>query len=154
MYDQHFTSQKSTVMKTKAFLIVLMMGCLAVSCNLNTKEKSSADLDNPAFKAYELRMNGHADKAYTLLEQTLAEDSANALAWYEYSRTYLHYRPEEKSMEQTLNEILNAAIKAIELDPDNAVFYPFANLALDINISWIAINFYSIFMFTRSIIRC
>jgi hypothetical protein len=81
-------------------------------------------------------MNGYADSAFALLVQTLAEDSLNALAWYEYSRTYLHFLPEEKSKEQTLNEILYAVEKAIALEPENPVFYPFANLALDLNLSW------------------
>lgn len=124
-------------MKARTLFIFLIIGCLAVSCNLSsTKNRSTDDSDNPAFKAYELRMNGQADKAFALLEQTLADDSLNALAWYEYSRTYLHFLPDEKSKEQTLDDILVAVETAIKLDPDNPVFYPFANLALDLNISW------------------
>jgi hypothetical protein len=128
-------SSKSTVMKARIFFIFSVIGCLAVSCNMGTStESSDDDSGNPAFKAYELRMNGHADQAFALLKQTLAEDSSNALAWYEYSRTYLHFLPEEQSKEQTLDDILKAVETAIKLDPQNPVYYPFANLVLDLNI--------------------
>ncbi len=81
------------------------------------------ELDKTVQKAYELRMNGKADEAFTMLEQVIAEDSTNAAAWYELARTKHHIGLGNlrellgglENMQQTIE-------KAVEYDPDNVIY--------------------------------
>lgn len=74
-------------------------------------------------QAYELRMSGQADSAKVLLEQVIAEDSTNAAAWYEISRTKLHMglgNPQE--LMSSIADIQQTAKNAVDNDPDNVIY--------------------------------
>ncbi len=73
--------------------------------------------------AYELRMNGQADSAKVLLEQAIAEDSTNAVAWYELARTKHHIglgNPRE--LMSGMSDIQQTVQNAVGNDPDNVIY--------------------------------
>jgi tetratricopeptide (TPR) repeat protein len=76
-------------------------------------------------KAYELRVNGKADEAKTLLEQILSENPDDALAHYELARTkYQLTLADPKEFITIIENILNSLGQAMKIDPEN-VIYPF-----------------------------
>jgi len=103
-------------MKTKNCLIIcaLIISYGMASC---MGEQSNEKV----FEAYELRINGHTDSAKVILEELLAIDSTNALAWYELCRTTLHLGlSNPRAIKESLDEALRCINLAVENDPDNA----------------------------------
>lgn len=81
------------------------------------------DKNTRVLQAYELRMNGHADSALAILDQVVAQDSANGLAWFEIARTYDHMALGGSGNMLEMHEKIHDAIrKAVEADPENAYF--------------------------------
>ena len=110
-------------MKTKInlikclFIISLSIGTFfLVSCDRK-------DVNNEVFKAFELRLNGKADSAKTLLDEIIARDSANAMAWYELARTKHHIglgNPRE--LFGKLDDLQFTIDKAVEYDNTNVIY--------------------------------
>lgn len=77
--------------------------------------------EDKVFKAYELRINGHADSAQILLEQITNENPENALAWYELCRTTLQLGlANPREIKEASDEALRCISLAVENEPDNA----------------------------------
>ncbi len=75
------------------------------------------------FKAYELRINGHADSAKIILEKTIAVDSSNALAWYELCRTTMHLGlANPRETKESINKALVYINNAVKYDPQNTMY--------------------------------
>ena len=124
-------------MKTKTIYLTIFILSFSYAGQSKDKRKHETEkADNPVFRAYELRMNGKADQALNLLEQNLKEDTANALALYELARTRLHYRSGELEGPALLDYLKSTIEKAIKLDPDNIIYYPFAIVIYDMNLDW------------------
>jgi len=103
-------------MKTKNCLIIcaLIISYGMASC-------MGGQSNEKVFKAYELRVNGHADSAKVILEELLSVDSTNALAWYELCRTTQHLgMANPRAIKESLDEALRCIDLAVENDPDNA----------------------------------
>ena len=124
-------------MKTKTIYLTIFILSFSFAGQSKDKRNHEAEKkDNPAYIAYELRMNGKADQALNLLEQNLKEDTTNALALYELARTRLHYRSGEMEKKELLDYLKSTIEKAIELDPENIIYYPFAIVIYDMNLDW------------------
>ena len=79
--------------------------------------------DDPAYRAYELRINGQADSAKVLLEKSLKKDSTSALAWFELTRTNQHIGlANPQKMLESMNEILLQINMGVKFDSEN-VYY-------------------------------
>ena len=81
------------------------------------------ELEKTVQQAYELRMNGKADSAKVLLKQIIAEDSTNAVAWYELARIKHHIglgNPRE--LFGALGDMQQTIEKAVENDPSNVIY--------------------------------
>lgn len=84
---------------------------------------SSQGDDKRVGQAYQLRIEGKVDSAKTLLKTIIAEDSTNAMAWYELARTKHHMglgNPRE--LMGSLEDIQNTIGKAVELDDSNEIY--------------------------------
>jgi len=82
-----------------------------------------SEMDKTVLKAYDLRMNGKADEAKTLLEQLIAEDSTNAGAYYELARTKHHIGlGNPRQLFAVLEDMQQTIENAVENDPDNAIY--------------------------------
>lgn len=105
-------------MRTKSFLIIsaLIISYGLASCmGIQSKEE--------VFKAYELRINGHADSAKLVLKKLLGEDSTNALAWYELCRTTMHLGlSNPRETKESINNALKCINKAVKCDPQNTLY--------------------------------
>lgn len=105
-------------MRTKSFLVISLLitsYCLASCMGVRSKEE--------VFKAYGLRINGHADSAQILLEQITNENPENALAWYELCRTTLQLgMSNPRELKKSLDDALKYINLAVENDPANAWF--------------------------------
>ncbi len=88
-------------------MLLLMIILITGSCS-SQKEIS----DNDVMKAYNLRMQGKVDQALILLDSILANDSTNAMAYYELSRTYKYMLTGggDVSMDEILTNIDNATL--------------------------------------------
>ncbi len=114
-------------MKTKNTLnrhIIIMFLSITVTCmSFVLWSCTGQKFDPKVQQAYELRMSGQADSAKVLLEQVIAEDSTNAAAWYEISRTKLHMglgNPQE--LMSSIADIQQTAKNAVDNDPDNVIY--------------------------------
>jgi tetratricopeptide (TPR) repeat protein len=114
-------------MKTKNNLnnhFIIMFLSITVTCmSFMHWSCTGQKFDKKVQQAYELRMNGQADSAKVLLEQVLAEDSTNAAAWYEISRTKLHMglgNPQE--LMSGIDDIQQTAKNAVDNDTDNVIY--------------------------------
>jgi len=86
-----------------------------------------AKLDKTVLQAYELRMNGKADQAKTLLEQVISDDSTNAAALYELARIKLQMGlANPRELFTGLESIEKSIEAARKLDPDNVIYTFFA----------------------------
>ena len=111
-------------MKKLIIFLTLTIGVFYSSAEDNTDK-------NAVLKAFDLRMNGKADEAKTLLDGILLKDSANALAWYEKARLqdYLLTGGGEMKMDNILAPIN----KAVNLDPQNVTYAYFKGIASFLN---------------------
>jgi hypothetical protein len=76
-------------------------------------------------EAYELRINGEAEKASELLHEILLTDSTDALAYFELARTKHHlFLGSNKFSPEEWNEVLSSLQQATRYAPDNE-FYAF-----------------------------
>lgn len=91
------------------FLCVILLNSIS-ACSLNNKN------DEEVMKAFELRIGGKAEEAKNLLLKILENDTTNALAHYELSRT-LNYMDLRGSSEA--DEHLKAALTN---DPENIIY--------------------------------
>lgn len=105
-------------MRTQSFLMIsvlIISYCLASCMGDQSKDE--------VFKAYELRINGHADSAKVILEKTLAVDSTNALAWYELCRTTIHLGlANPRETKESINNALKCINNAVKYDPQNTLY--------------------------------
>lgn len=121
----------SQINSKRQFLwIVLVMSSTVAIASFGLLSCKGPEVDKAVMEAYELRMNGKADKAEAILEQIISDEPDIALAHYELARTKLHIglsTLEESAME----EVQQSIDKAIENDPDNVIYSFFAgNTAL------------------------
>ena len=108
----------------------LIIGLLAVFL---TGVCDAQKINKAAQEAYDLRMDGKADRARLVLENYLKLDSADAMANYEYARTLFHITPQRrdslnriiysKQDSVSLNLAHRAIDRAIQSFPDNYRFY-------------------------------
>lgn len=82
-------------------------------------EKPSANYQNVAMEAYNLRMQGKVDQATTLLEQAISNNPTNAAAHYELARIQLLRALSGKG---EISDARQPADKAAELDPKNVSY--------------------------------
>ncbi len=101
---------------------VLFMGVLAIFIlTLFSCQKTVPD--NRIQEAYELRMNGNADSALTLLATIISEDSTNSLALFEIARTEHHIGlGNPQKLFGQINNMQVLIDKAVEYDPDNVIY--------------------------------
>jgi len=99
----------------KLTVLLLLALMITGSCSFQ-KETCNKDV----MKAYDLRMQGKVDQALALLDSIIANDSTNAMAYYELSRVkqYMLIGRGDVSME----EILAAIDKATLCEPDNVTY--------------------------------
>jgi tetratricopeptide (TPR) repeat protein len=96
------------------FFVMIFSGI--ISC---TGQKTN----NEIFEAYKQRINGQADSAQILLQQIVNENPDNALAWYELCRTTQQLGlANPREIKEALDEALICIDKAVELDPENALY--------------------------------
>jgi len=117
-------------MKKSMFRIVTVMLFLGLnltnSCTVNGNKP-----EKNVQKAFELRINGKVDEAKTLLNDILAKDSTNAMAWYELARLK-HYMLVGGGEVKTA-DILAAINKAVIYDPENVTYAYYKGIASFIN---------------------
>ncbi len=82
-------------------------------------------------KAFELRINGKVDEAKILLDEILAKDSTNAMAWYEMARLK-HYMLVGGGDVKTA-DILATINKAVSLEPENVTYSYYKGIASFLN---------------------
>jgi hypothetical protein len=74
-------------------------------------------------EAYQLRVNGKADQAETMLRQHLKSDSTDALAWFELARTCHHiFLGKGEFTPEAWQEVTGFALQAVRYAPDNEVY--------------------------------
>ena len=95
---------------------------------------SLASSQDPATTAYELRIQGKADQALTLLEESIQKDSSNALIWYELARTQLHLRPGDMDRAKRIKLIRKYIEKAYKLNPQIPAIAEFAVVVYKISL--------------------
>lgn len=113
--------------KRQFFLRALVMTSVAAIVSFGYWSWGGPELDKTVQNAYELRMNGKADEAKALLEQTISENPDNALAHYELARTKSHMGlANMKELITSIEDIQHTIEQAIKIDPDNVIYHFFA----------------------------
>lgn len=108
-------------MNLRRSIKLLALGILLATIACASLQASQTD--ETAQKAYELRMDGKADEAKALLEKALSDDPGNAAAHYELARTHLYLATgNPPQLEEQLRSAQSAIEKAVELEPDSAVY--------------------------------
>ncbi len=97
-------------------IVLLSMVCLTA---FTYGGKISANYQNAAMEAYNLRMQGKVDQATTLLEQAISKNPNNAAAHYELARIQLLRALGGKG---EISDACQPADKAVELDPKNVSY--------------------------------
>ncbi len=113
--------------KRQFLWVSLFVACAVVITSLGFWACAQSKLNKTVQEAYDLRMNGKADEAKTLLEQMISEYPDNALAHYELARTKYHIglanlREFLTSIEDSQHHIEQAE----KNDPDNVIYSFFA----------------------------
>ena len=92
---------------------------------------TAQQINQVVLDAYEIRMNGNAEKAADMLKKYIEKDSSNAMVYFEYARALCHLSPEQiefnRAERKTINhtdtvkrmQALDAIDRAIKLDPWN-----------------------------------
>jgi len=127
MAEERRISKRGFISRCAAFAaVVVVLASVSVACGAEKKiEEKPATSQNVAMDAYNLRMQGKADEAKTLLEEAIAQDPNNAAAHYELARTQWHMAlGNPKNLEGDFGDALQSIEKAVENDPGN-VIYPF-----------------------------
>lgn len=112
-------------MKKMILLQIVIIG-MVTSCTLagNKPEKE-------VLKAYDLRMSGKVDEAKALLETILADDSTNAMAYYEMARLKNYLLTGGGGVK--IDDILTSVNKAIKYDPKNVTYAYYKAIASFLN---------------------
>jgi tetratricopeptide (TPR) repeat protein len=109
------------------FGVVPVMFIVVVIASFGFFSCKGPDVDKTVIQAYELRMNGKADEAKTMLEQVISDEPENALAYYELARTKNHIGLSVlRELENALESSRESIDKAIENDPDSVIYLFFA----------------------------
>lgn len=108
----------------KLIILVTFLAGISFSFAQTAPEKE-------VLKAFNLRMSGHVDEAKTLLDDILAKDSTNALAWFEKARLQHYLLTGGGSM--NMDNILTPINKAVKLDPQNVTFAYYKAIASFLN---------------------
>ncbi len=113
-------------MKWQKIVIAAVMVLSATMAGWSTL--CASEEDDAVQKAFALRMDGKADEAKALLEETLSANPQNAAVLFEKARTNLHIglsRPREftESFQKSIKEPIE---KAASLDPKNSQYALFA----------------------------
>jgi len=108
--------------KRQFLWVSLFIACAVAIASLGFWSYGRPELDKTVKEAYELRMNGKADKAKALLEQYLSENPDNALAHYELARTNFHMGLGTGELVKNIEDIQRSIDQAIENDPDNVIY--------------------------------
>lgn len=113
--------------KRQFLWVSLFIACAVVIASLGFWACAQSKLDKTVQEAYDLRMNGKADEAKTLLEQMISENPDNALAHYELARTKYHMGLANlKELITSIEDIQNHIEQAVKNDPDNVIYSFFA----------------------------
>ncbi|HEY5621017.1 MAG TPA: tetratricopeptide repeat protein [Pontiella sp.] len=84
---------------------------------------AAAEFNQTVQQAYELRIQGKADAAETLLTGYLSENPTQAAAWYELARTRHHIGlGNPRTMIEGIDEQWKAIEQAVRNDPDNIIY--------------------------------
>jgi tetratricopeptide (TPR) repeat protein len=113
---------KKESFKKRFCAVYLFAGTLLIL--MSASVSSFAGVNPLVMQAYQLRMNGKADKAEEMLRTYLAKDTTDALAYFELSRTrqQLLGGLDRMFTENELKEVMDLSAKAVRLDPKNEVF--------------------------------
>ncbi|MBU1881771.1 hypothetical protein KKA08_07020, partial [bacterium] len=107
----------------KKQLTALFLVCITAGLLVSVWSCSSKKVEMTVERAYALRLDGNADSALVILEQILATDSTNAVAWYELARTKHHIGlGNPRLLISHLPDLEHSIEKAVEYDPDNVIY--------------------------------
>jgi tetratricopeptide (TPR) repeat protein len=117
----------SNCCKTKKSKMVYCLSCIMVFFILLPSVYSNDSMINSeatkVMEAYELRINGKAEKANELLHEILMIDSTDALAYFELARTKHHlFLGGNKFSPEEWNEVLSSLKQATRYAPDNEIY--------------------------------
>jgi tetratricopeptide (TPR) repeat protein len=104
---------------------MIVFVCLSPSlCSCEKNDKDSSDeIEAGVLEAYELRMDGKADKADELLNDLLNKDSTSALACFELARTRHHlFLGSIPFSAEGWKEVTASSQKAVGFEPDNEIY--------------------------------
>jgi hypothetical protein len=95
---------------------IVLLSFVSIGSTLNSKAAR-------VMEAYELRINGKAEKAKELLDDILMKDSTDALAYFELARTRQHlFLGGDKFSTEEWNEVLHSFRQSFKYAPDNEVY--------------------------------
>jgi len=116
--------KKSFFLLLPVMLVILLQ--LSGSCSDNGDRR-----DEGVQRAFQLRMNGKADQAKTLLETIITKDSTNAMAHYELARLqhYMFVGGGNVKIEDIVSSINKAASNA----PENVIYAYYKGIASFLN---------------------
>jgi tetratricopeptide (TPR) repeat protein len=117
-------------MKKSISLMITAMLFLASILSDSCSVKGSRP-EKDVQKAFEMRMNGKVDEAKALLNDILAKDSTNAMAWYEMARLK-HYMLVGGGEVKT-SDILGNINKAVINDPKNVTYAYYKGISSFLN---------------------
>ncbi|MBN2480424.1 MAG: hypothetical protein JXB19_01690 [Bacteroidales bacterium] len=109
-------------MKVKFFLKCMAVMC----CFMPFLYGGTPDVDEQeasVMTAYELRINGKADEAETMLSELLKNDSTDALAYFELARTKHHiFLGSGQYTQEKWTEVMHALQQAVRYAPGNEIY--------------------------------
>ena len=121
--------------------IVLCLVCIVAGLVVSSfagadqVNNSKADSSNVAMKAFNLRMDGHVDKAVAMLEKAVTKNPDDAPAQFELARDYFYtlmdhtdddtmkLKQKQKAMKAQLTRARKAIKKAVKAEPDNPRYH-------------------------------
>lgn len=108
-------------------VFTLILSIVLLSSNSFAGKKPDKEVQ----KAFELRMNGKVDEAKALLEEVLAKDSTNAMAWYEMARINQYIAVGGGGMQ--LEGLIKCVNHAVDYDPTNVIYAYYKGIAYFLN---------------------
>ncbi len=109
--------------KRQFLWVFLFIPCAVVMASLGFWSCAESQSDKTVQEAYDLRMNGKADEAQTLLEQMISENPDDALAHYELARTKYHMGLANlRELLTSIEDVQNHIEQAVINDPDNVIY--------------------------------
>lgn len=114
-------------LKGRFLCIAFIIAISAILASSGTWSCLKSQLDEAVMDAYELRMNGKADKAHAQLEQLLEENPDNAAAQYELARARIQLGlANVRKLMTDVHNIQHIIEQAVNNDPDNVTYTFFA----------------------------